>query len=1012
MAFAPDGRLFVLEQGGNVELVRGDGSTWTALHLNVDSQGERGLLGIAFDPNFSTNHFVYLYYTNPNPGAAPWATGEHNQLSRFTVNDSNPEQPVFTDEAPILDWNTLSSATNHNGGAIHFGLDGMLYADAGDNAQTFTQGGNTYRVSQTLSDLLGKQLRINVGAFNQGIATRDDTTVGHLIPADNPFVGTASGIDQLIYALGLRNPYTFAVQPGTGTIFINDVGENTWEEIDQSVAGANFGWSGGNTDGFGQTPPGPGVYHDPLLAYNHTGGPAGGGIAIVGGAFYDPATAQFPASYVGKYFYGDLTGGWIRVFDPADPGSASNPDPSTSFATGIPGEQVGLTIDSAGNLYDLSQDGTVTRISYQAPSVVSVAPSITTEPAGQQVNAGQPAAFTVVATGTAPLSYQWQHLVATVWQDVGTNSPTYTVGSATTADAGSYRVMVFNSAGSETSDTALLVVNPSPPPPPPPPPSAVLSPGLNAEFFDFTTKLKRLPNLGGRVATVTRTDAAHRLSPHQGAPGLASTAVSPIPSHLRHTGLPGGQHRRPLHLYLSSSDGSKLWLDGKPLINNNGLHPMRQRSRTIVLFAGLHALRVDYFENTGKAGLIVSWSGPGIAKQVIPAGNLFQGSAAWLNTPPPNPHTIQNPSPLSFSFPPPPTPPILIPNTSNLSPTTPGIHSFANSSTSHPLQSSNFPGILPNFNPQQTIHGGRKSSPSPSLSHSRHQSFSHTGENQATSSTSLSPPSPTVPSHCAPISYSIPSRRPFPSLLSPPPPALPPASPSSPPPSLFPPPSFPPPSLLFPSCPSPVPYPFSLHLIPRPSSPRDLHGVGPQAALLSGAAPGFTMREGSSRGAAHTSLDRRAAARQHGVIVMRDCRMGLARAGMVTLMVALATVERRQLAQNAAPQGEPRTPRSHRAAPRPRLPETGGGSCAGRGSEGGACRRSPGARRCPRPRSRAPRDLSLHLEADRPGATTTAGGHLLPFGMPPRRSASTPPRCSWSTRRTVRARTSRRRSPT
>src|SRR5262249_24331634 len=153
------------------------------------------------------------------------------------VNDANPQQPTFTNEAPILDWDNLSS-DDHNGGAIHFGLDGMLYADAGDNLQTFVgPDGNTYRVSQTLANLLGKQLRIDVGKFNAALATRDDTTVGHLIPADNPFVGTASGINQLIYALGLRNPYTFAVQPGTGRIFINDVGEVTWEEIDQSFAG-------------------------------------------------------------------------------------------------------------------------------------------------------------------------------------------------------------------------------------------------------------------------------------------------------------------------------------------------------------------------------------------------------------------------------------------------------------------------------------------------------------------------------------------------------------------------------------------------------------------------------------------------------------------------------------------------------------------------------------------------------------------------------------------------------
>ena len=359
MEFAPDGRLFVLEQGGNVKLVHNDGTTWTALHLNVDSSGERGLLGIAFDPDYNANHFVYLYYTNPNAGGASWATGEHNQLSRFTVDDSNPQQPTFTDEAPILDWNNLISATNHNGGAIHFGLDGMLYADAGDNTQTFSQGGSTYRVSQTLSNLLGKQLRIDVSSFNSGIATRDDTTVGHLIPTDNPFVGTASGINQLIYDLGLRNPFTFAVQPGTGTIFINDVGETTWEEIDQSVAGANYGWSGGNTDGFGQSPPGPGTYHDPLLAYNHQGGPAGGGIAIVGGTFYNPTTPSFPSSYVGKYFYADLGGGWIRVFDPANPGNASNPDTSTAFASGTPGSLRDLKVDSSGNLYYLAGNGGV-----------------------------------------------------------------------------------------------------------------------------------------------------------------------------------------------------------------------------------------------------------------------------------------------------------------------------------------------------------------------------------------------------------------------------------------------------------------------------------------------------------------------------------------------------------------------------------------------------------------------------------------------------------------------------
>lgn len=546
MEFSPDGRLFVLEQGGNVKLVHNDGTTFTALHLNTDSSGERGVLGIAFDPNFAANHFVYIYWTNPNAGASSWATGEHNQISRFTVNDSNPLQPVFGSEAPILDLNNLVSATNHNGGAIHFGKDGMLYADIGDNTQMFTGPDNqSYRVSQTLANMLGKQLRIDVSQFNSGVATRDDTTVGHLIPSNNPFVGTASGINQMIYVLGLRNPYTFAVQPGTGRIFINDVGENTWEEIDDSSAGANYGWSGGPTDGFSHPPPSfaPGPYHDPLLAYNHSGGPAGGGCAIVGGTFYNPATVQFPNSYVGKYFYEDLCGGWIRVFDPSNPGTPSNPDTSTLFASGTPGGLRDLKVDSVGNLYYLSGgDGSIRKISFQAPkitaqpanstvtqgqtatfsvtatgpslnyqwqhvvgstttnvgtnsptltisnaqpadagsyhvivsntfgsvtsnnamltvSVAGTAPSITTQPANQQANVGQSATFSVVASGTAPLSYQWQHIVGTTVTNVGSNSSTFTISSVTTADAGNYQVVIMNSFGQKTSNPASLAVN-------------------------------------------------------------------------------------------------------------------------------------------------------------------------------------------------------------------------------------------------------------------------------------------------------------------------------------------------------------------------------------------------------------------------------------------------------------------------------------------------------------------------------------------------------------------------
>jgi hypothetical protein len=241
----------------------------------------------------------------------------------------------------------------------------MLYVGVGENANPSN--------SQTLGNLLGKLLRLNVDGF---AGVRDDTVVGHIIPAGNPFIGKgATGINQLIYALGLRNPYSFDVQPGTGQIFINDVGQNTWEEIDQAVAGANYGWP--NSEGFKKPTDAAtliGTYTDPLLAYNHSGGRAGGGCAIVGGVFYNPPTSQFPSQYVGKYFYEDLCGGWIRVFDPAQPGSLSDPDPSTGFATGDAGNTVALKVDSAGSLYYLSQTaGAVEKISYPAGMVTATA---------------------------------------------------------------------------------------------------------------------------------------------------------------------------------------------------------------------------------------------------------------------------------------------------------------------------------------------------------------------------------------------------------------------------------------------------------------------------------------------------------------------------------------------------------------------------------------------------------------------------------------------------------------
>ena len=353
MAVAPDGRVFITTQGGDLRVVKNGALLATPfLHLNVDSNGERGLLGVAFDPNFNTNHELYVYYTVPGSGV-------HNRISRFTADAANPDVAATGSEQDLLDLNPLSGATNHNGGSMHFGIDGDLYVGVGENANAAN--------SQTLGNLLGKVLRLNVA----NVTGSDPANSPKLIPADNPFVGQATGINQVIYALGFRNPFTFAVQPGTGVIFIDDVGQSTWEEIDKLVAGGNYGWN--ESEGFATTVPpaglGPGTYQDPQLAYNHSGGPAGGGIAIIGGAFYNPsagASNPFPASFTGKYFYADLGSDWIRVFDPANPGNLANPDTSAGFATGTVGSPVGMALAADGGLYYLAQGngGELLKISF------------------------------------------------------------------------------------------------------------------------------------------------------------------------------------------------------------------------------------------------------------------------------------------------------------------------------------------------------------------------------------------------------------------------------------------------------------------------------------------------------------------------------------------------------------------------------------------------------------------------------------------------------------------------
>ena len=325
MEIAPDGRIFVCQQGGSLRVIKNGALLSTPfLTVSVDASGERGLLGIAFDPNFATNNFIYIYYTVST-------TPRHNRVSRVTANG---DVAVPGSETVLLELDNLTSATNHNGGAIHFGPDGKLYIAVGENA--------TPSNAQTLSNMLGKILRINSNGT---------------IPNDNPFFNQASGNNRSIWALGLRNPFTFAFQPGTGRVFINDVGQTTFEEINDGIAGSNYGWP--IEEGPSANP----NFRPPLFAYGH-GFSATTGCAIAGGAFYNPATVQFPQSFVGKYFFADLCSGWIRVFDPA---SATASD----FASGI-SNPVDLKVGADGSLYYLARGpGAVFRVQFAGPALVT-----------------------------------------------------------------------------------------------------------------------------------------------------------------------------------------------------------------------------------------------------------------------------------------------------------------------------------------------------------------------------------------------------------------------------------------------------------------------------------------------------------------------------------------------------------------------------------------------------------------------------------------------------------------
>jgi glucose/arabinose dehydrogenase len=325
-------RLFVVEQGGRIRVIRG-GSVVATPFLDITSRvvfgGERGLLGLAFHPRYGENGRFFVNYTDR---AGDTHIAEFRVSSNPDVADAGSERLLLFVDQPF---------SNHNGGGLVFGTDGFLYIGLGDGGS----GGDPFGNGQNLGTALGKMLRIDV-----------DRGDPFGVPPDNPFVGTP-GAFPAIWAYGLRNPWRFAFDRSTGSLVIADVGQNQLEEVDVAPpgrAGLNYGWNitegtrcfdpprNCNTAGLTL----------PVYEYDHSQG-----CSITGGPVY--RGCRMPG-YHGTYFFGDYCAGFIRSFSLSG-GGANVRDWTSSVGRGV-GNVSSFGTDADGEIYIVDYDGEIYKV--------------------------------------------------------------------------------------------------------------------------------------------------------------------------------------------------------------------------------------------------------------------------------------------------------------------------------------------------------------------------------------------------------------------------------------------------------------------------------------------------------------------------------------------------------------------------------------------------------------------------------------------------------------------------
>lgn len=334
-------RLYVVEQGGRVRIVR-SGTVASRAYLDISgrvvSGGEQGLLGIAFHPRFHRKHFVYAAYTRVSDGAL--------QVSRFTASSKSATSVAASSERRII---TVPHPVypNHNAGQLVFGNHGYLYVTTGDGGG----GGDPYDNARNLTSLSGKILRLDVDHRCGGR--------NYCIPSGNPFAHARSANKRTVFDWGLRNPWRMSVDRGTGRLWIADVGQDQWEEVDhvRQRGGRDFGWScreGRHSYNAGRCTIGgePRRMTGPVAEFNHDDNRC----AVIGGYAYRGPSYDFAH---GIYLYSDFCGGQVYGIKRLSGGRY------VSARVGTVGSVTGYGENDRGEIYAVSQGGSLYRVTFR-----------------------------------------------------------------------------------------------------------------------------------------------------------------------------------------------------------------------------------------------------------------------------------------------------------------------------------------------------------------------------------------------------------------------------------------------------------------------------------------------------------------------------------------------------------------------------------------------------------------------------------------------------------------------